>query len=214
MSGIASHLMPPQMAPVAPVAPARPDLRDRILDAALTCLSRVGLSKTTLDDVAREAGCARATLYRYFPGKRPLIAAVVDREAVRLRDALVEATFHADTLADAVVAVVVAGVEALEHHTALQHVLLVEPEIVQPHLAFHRADAFLRDASAVVAPAIAPFLSEGRAERAAEWLVRIVLSYACSPSQYVDLHDAGSVYTLVSDFVLPGLVPTTLGASA
>jgi len=39
----------------------------RVLDAALTCVGRVGLAKTTLDDVAREAGCARATVYRYFP---------------------------------------------------------------------------------------------------------------------------------------------------
>ena len=55
------------------------DVRDRILDATLTCLGRVGLTKTTLDDVAREAGCARATLYRYFPGKQPLVNALVAR---------------------------------------------------------------------------------------------------------------------------------------
>ena len=41
----------------------------RLLDATVACIARVGVSKTTLDDVAREAGCSRATLYRYFPGK-------------------------------------------------------------------------------------------------------------------------------------------------
>jgi AcrR family transcriptional regulator len=186
-----------------------PDMRDRIIDATLACIGRVGLAKTTLDDVAREARCARATLYRYFPGKQPLVAALVGREAEQLASALVDATATAATLEDAVVAAVVTGVGALEHHAALQYVLLVEPEVLLPHLAFHRADDFLRDASALVAPALAPFLPPGRAERAAEWLVRIVLSYVCSPSADVDLHDTNSVRLLVSQFVLPGLVPTT-----
>ncbi|MDQ1519181.1 MAG: hypothetical protein QOI55_254 [Actinomycetota bacterium] len=193
----------------AEVTPEPPDTRDRILDAALTCIARVGLAKTTLDDVAREARCARATLYRYFPGKQPLVAAVVTREARYIAAALEHATSQCATLEDAVVAAVVTGVDALERHAALQYVLLVEPEVVLPHLAFHRADDFLRDASALVAPALAPFMPAGRAERAAEWLVRIVLSYACSPSPDVALHDPDSVRQLVSEFVLPGLVPTT-----
>ena len=48
-----------------------------ILDAALTCIGRVGLAKTTLDDVAREARCARATVYRCFANKQQLLAALV-----------------------------------------------------------------------------------------------------------------------------------------
>src|SRR3954451_22796301 len=64
----------------------------RILDAALTCIGRVGLAKTTLDDVAREAGCARGTLYRYFPGKPLLVGAIVAREAQRISSTLVAAT--------------------------------------------------------------------------------------------------------------------------
>ena len=60
--------------------------RTRLLDATLACIARVGVSKTTLDDVAREAGCSRATLYRYFPGKPPLAAARSSRrEAGRAR---------------------------------------------------------------------------------------------------------------------------------
>ena len=202
MSAVLSHLMPSQIA-------SEFDTRDRLLDATLACIARVGLAKTTLDDVAREAGCARATLYRYFPGKQPLVAAVVTREATRLGASLALATSECDTLEDAVVAAIVTAVDALDHHHALQYVLLVEQEVLLPHLAFHRADDFLRDASALVAPAIAPFLPAGREERAAEWLVRIVLSYACSPSPAVDLRDAGSVRCLVADFILPGFVPST-----
>jgi AcrR family transcriptional regulator len=196
--------------PVAQPAPqAQPEMQERILDAALTCIARVGLAKTTLDDVAREAGCARATLYRYFPGKPLLVGALVEREARRISDMLLAATSTCSTVEDAVVATIVTGVDALERHGALQTLLLVEPEVLLPHLAFHRADDFLRGASVTVAPALAPFLPAGRAERAAEWLVRIVLSFACSPSTMVDLHDERSVRQFVAEFVLPGLVPIT-----
>jgi AcrR family transcriptional regulator len=37
-------------------------IADRVLDAALACVARVGVAKTTLDDVAKEAGCARASV--------------------------------------------------------------------------------------------------------------------------------------------------------
>ncbi|MEA2588672.1 MAG: hypothetical protein QOH66_1599, partial [Actinomycetota bacterium] len=40
----------------------------RVIDAALRCIARWGIAKTTLDDIAREASCSRATIYRLFPG--------------------------------------------------------------------------------------------------------------------------------------------------
>ena len=40
------------------------DKGGRIRHAALVCVGRFGLAKTTVDDIAREAGCSRATLYR------------------------------------------------------------------------------------------------------------------------------------------------------
>ncbi len=212
-SDILSHLMAYQVpgggarggATDAAVAPT-----DRILDAALACIARVGLTKSTLDDVAREAGCARATLYRYFPGKQPLVSALVAREARRLGAELQAATAGCEAFEDALVAMIGTAVDRLQGNTALQYVLLVEPEVVLPHLAFHRADDFLRDASALVAPALDAFLPAERTGRAAEWLVRIVLSYACSPSADVDLNDPVSVRALVNQFVLPGLVPSNI----
>jgi AcrR family transcriptional regulator len=39
-----------------------------LIDATLQCIARWGVAKTGLDDVAREAGVSRATVYRAFPG--------------------------------------------------------------------------------------------------------------------------------------------------
>src|SRR6476660_8543910 len=40
--------------------------RTRLLQATLSCVERWGLEKTSLEDVARQAGLSRATVYRYF----------------------------------------------------------------------------------------------------------------------------------------------------
>ena len=67
---------------VAAGANARVD--GRVLDATLRCVARWGVAKTTLDDVAREAGCSRATVYRAFPGgKEALLEALARREVSR-----------------------------------------------------------------------------------------------------------------------------------
>ena len=178
----------------------------RILDAALTCIGRVGLAKTTLDDVAREAGCARATVYRCFPNKQQLLSALVVREADALRDAVVSATALSETLGDAITGVITTAVDALRAHPALAFISTHEPEVLLPFLAFEREDAVLRTAAALVAPAYTRFLNDVDATRLGEWIARIALSYLFSPSENFDIGDAGHVRALVDDFVLPGFV--------
>ena len=178
----------------------------RIVDAALTCIGRVGLAKTTLDDVAREAGCARATVYRCFPNKQQLLSALVAREVGALRDAVVGAASSTDTLGAAITAVIITGVGALRGNGALAFVSSHEPEQLLPFLAFEREDAVLRTASALVAPAFTRFLNDVDATRLGEWIARIALSYLCSPSESFDIGDAAHVRALVDDFVLPGFV--------
>jgi AcrR family transcriptional regulator len=178
----------------------------RLLDATAACIARVGLSKTTLDEVAREAGCSRATLYRYFPGKPPLLRALVSRDAAVLECELQAATADAPTLEDAAVAIVLRAADWLAGHPALRFVMTAEPEVLLPHLAFDGADRLLHAGATVVAPALARFLDADAAERAGEWLARMILSYVSSPTELVDLADPISVRRLVADFVVPGLV--------
>ncbi len=178
----------------------------RILDAALTCIGRVGLAKTTLDDVAREAGCARATVYRCFPNKQQLLSALVAREAAALRDVVVSAAASSETLGDAIATVLTTAVGALRGHQALAFIATHELELLLPFLAFEREDAVLRTAAALAAPAYTRFLNDADATRLGEWIARIALSYLFSPSENFDIGDARHVRALVDDFVLPGFV--------
>jgi AcrR family transcriptional regulator len=64
------------------------EARRRIVDAATACLDRVGLAKTSLSDIAAEAGVTRQTVYRYFPRLPDILSAVaiagVEAFAVRM----------------------------------------------------------------------------------------------------------------------------------
>ncbi|MGZ4680956.1 MAG: TetR/AcrR family transcriptional regulator [Acidimicrobiales bacterium] len=57
--------------------------RERLLDAAESCIDRFGLAKTTVEDIANEAKVSRATIYRYFDNRDELVLAVVLRSLER-----------------------------------------------------------------------------------------------------------------------------------
>jgi len=187
---------------------ASPVQADRVLDGALACVARVGLAKTTLEDVAREAGCARATVYRCFPGKQALFRAVLAREVAALGTRVVEAADQADSLTDAIVAVILTGTETFESHAALGFVFEHEQEIVAPALSFERGSAVLRGAGVLLGPAFARFVGAARGERLGEWVARLTLSYLLNPSEQFRLDDPAQVRALVAGYVLPGVHAT------
>lgn len=55
--------------------------RDGILEAARRRFLRFGARKTTMDEVAREAGCSRTTLYAHFRNKEDLYASLLEQDA-------------------------------------------------------------------------------------------------------------------------------------
>lgn len=54
--------------------------RQQILDAAAAVIIRQGYDKTTMSDIAEEAGASRRTVYVYFKGKEELFEALLYRE--------------------------------------------------------------------------------------------------------------------------------------
>ncbi len=53
------------------------DIRRRILTTATGLFMTVGYSPVSMEQVARESGVGKATLYRYFPSKEALMMSVV-----------------------------------------------------------------------------------------------------------------------------------------
>lgn len=64
------------------LAPQRAEAAcDRILDAAGELFAQRGVEAVGMNDIARTAGCSRATVYRYFENRDALHSAYVHRHA-------------------------------------------------------------------------------------------------------------------------------------
>lgn len=66
-------------ATTAPSAPARPDARERILEAAYKLFSQRGIRDVGVDELIRLSGVAKATFYRHFASKDDLALAFLQR---------------------------------------------------------------------------------------------------------------------------------------
>jgi AcrR family transcriptional regulator len=66
----------------------KPGVRDRILDATNELLARYGYRKTSMADLARQAGVGKGTLYLYFSSKEDVALSSIDRLIDRLIEAL------------------------------------------------------------------------------------------------------------------------------
>lgn len=66
------------------------DRRKQILDAAARSFARAGFHRTTMQDVAAEAGMSPGNLYRYFSSKDALVAGLCERDRARLTQEFME----------------------------------------------------------------------------------------------------------------------------
>lgn len=53
---------------------------DQVVEGATKVFLRDGFEGASVDDIAREAGVSKATLYAYFPDKRVLFLEIASRE--------------------------------------------------------------------------------------------------------------------------------------
>jgi AcrR family transcriptional regulator len=70
---------------------APPSARERILATAYDLFSRRGVRDVGIDEVIREAGVAKATLYRHFPSKDDLVIAFLEQREEQWTKGFVEA---------------------------------------------------------------------------------------------------------------------------
>ncbi len=165
---------------------------ERILDAAAELFVADGVGAVGMGEVARAAGCSRATLYRYFADRDQLHTAFVHREARRVGRE---------------VAAAVEGTEdpsALVTGAVLHAVRLVRET---PALAAWFADgdaartAALAQSSAVIEALGTTVVADPEDAR---WLVRVILSLLTVPGR-----DAADEQALVERYVAPRVTSET-----
>lgn len=180
----------------------------RLADALRRCVARWGLAKTTIEDIAREAGTSRATVYRLCPGgKYELLELGAWSDVRRLVDEVSGLVDAADDLEQALTSALHAAMCFLEDHDALRFIREHEPVVFEQFLDFERVEQALRCAGDLLAPSFGRFLEPEASRAAPIWLARLVLSHLQTPSPVLDLTDRAAAERLVRTFVLPGLRP-------
>ena len=186
--------------------------RDRILDAAETCLQRDGIRRTTVAAVATEAGLSRAYVYRFFADKATLVSAALIRR---------DESFWADADQRVESASSIAGMVA--------EAVLLSREAPLGSLALQLAEAEPLEYAAVMGTYVAdivPGLSDfwvdqlRRAkdrgaitadldiEVAAEWVIRAVVSLVGIPGRVVDADDRDSLVEFLETYLSPAFRST------
>jgi AcrR family transcriptional regulator len=155
----------------------------RILDAAFEAVATFGLSRLTVDDVARMAGVSRQTVYRYFDSKDDLIVALVAREEEAFLEGVREAhARHAD-LEEAMREAVLFCLHTLREHPLLDRLLASEPEVLLPYLTTRAGPVVARAREVLEELAAARTgVRSSMVHRTADVAVRAIISYALTPS--------------------------------
>jgi AcrR family transcriptional regulator len=188
--------------------------RERIVDAAEQAMRHFGFRRASMNDVAVMARVSRGSVYRYFPDRDALVTAVLERMAqrfvassepsVRRRRTLAgqvaeAAVFIRTHLDDAILTLTPAGQDdtllAALFTTQIEGLLSEFVDFWQPLLADAQARGEIRRG-----------LDH---RRAAEWIVRVMVSFVIMPSVVIDLEDPEAVRSFVHDHIVRGLAPSS-----
>jgi AcrR family transcriptional regulator len=148
-----------------------------------------------MNEIARAAGCSRATVYRYFVNREALRTAYVHREAYRLHDAITEKITGIDDPRRRLIAGLTTTLRSVRESPALSSWFATTQPPIGGEVAEH---------SEVINALAAGFLNSlgsdepGVVERRARWLVRVITSLLLFPGR-----DDADEAAMVEEFVVP-----------
>jgi AcrR family transcriptional regulator len=179
-----------------------------VLAATVRCAGRVSISRITVEEVSREAGVSRATVYRWFPGGREqLVDEAITFEVGRFLNRVAAAAAGAPDLPTRIERALLFAHQAIEDHEVLQRVLANEPAGVLPqlHATAPLVLAVVRDELTewLDGTELRPGVDGGEA---ADYLARMFLSFVVNEGSW-DLTDQAEVAELVRTRLLAGVVP-------
>ena len=181
---------------------------DRILEAAREVFARDGIRGARMGKIAEAAGCARATLYRYFPNKEALLHAYMVRVA-RDFDAVLERQLRdLRSLGDRLVEAVAVSVQLIQEREDVAPFFNEEGLGLTAQLtsgaAAMRQELVRRIERESSSDRICGTLrAEVSAEDAAEWVTRMILSFSLLPPE---ARSEASLRKYLRKMLLPALI--------
>lgn len=178
--------------PAAPPLDQRESIETRILDAALVRFGKVGVKKTTIEDIAREAGVDRVTVYRRIGSRDDVVQAAANREVAAVLGEVSEIAARHDDIDDLVVDIFVTVMTRWRTHPLVNRMLALEPERVIAKLTIEGAETVAMSITATTA-VLEDAVRRGLLPQSpdlmtrAELLCRVILSLLVTPHGYIAL---------------------------
>jgi AcrR family transcriptional regulator len=191
------------------------DTREVIIEAAIACFGRHGLTKTTVVDIARAADVSRSTVYEYFRDKAEIVEACAEHSSQKFYREMAKAIGKGDSLEDKLTLAAVFVTRARR---------FLEPEMYfdadeASLLLTKNAAVLLRECGEFLAPYLAAAKLTGEVRKdldvvaAGEWFARMLFSLFSTPSSTLDMDDDEIVADFVRSHVVRGFTNDRAGRS-
>jgi AcrR family transcriptional regulator len=183
---------------------------ERILTAAEECFARYGFQKTSMEDIAREAGMSRRSVYRHFPDKAALFNEVAGARALIFLEEIMRRTAELEGLSAQI-----EEVARLTNRFVREDPISAALRLADPDSLARMVSTEARELLSMAMNAIVPLIETAREQgevradldilRAAEWITRMVFSLIATPSVTFDVDDPEQTTAFIREFLVQGL---------
>jgi AcrR family transcriptional regulator len=192
-------------------APNDPDTaRDRLLDAAEACFERSGVSKTTVEDIAKQASVSRATVYRYFAGRDAVVSGVILRATERYLERVRGRVEAQPDLGSAILEFVEVTIRAAHRDETIALLFTSDDSLNSVGIIEGTSVALFEMVAEFLRPMFSAHSDEHRAglpiDDAAEWILRSILSLLTVGGPKRRSRDGLDTY--LRRFLLPAIIAT------
>jgi AcrR family transcriptional regulator len=191
------------------------DTREHIIESAVACFGRHGLTKTTIVDIARAADVSRSTVYEYFRDKAAIVEACAEHSSQRFYREMARAMGRGESLEDKLT---LAAVFVTRARRFLEPEMYFDADEVSLMLTKNAA-VLLRECGEFLAPYLAAAKLTGEVRKdldvvaAGEWFARMLFSLFSTPSSTLDMDDDEVVADFVRSHVVQGFTNDRVGRS-
>lgn len=180
------------------------------LEAANRAVQKFGWARTTMGDIAKEAGVERTTVYRRVGSMPEVFRLLVAHELHKLVRSVPDVVPDGVDGPGAVVEVLAAAIEHCQEHPTLTKVIEHEPELVSSFLV-DGVPAIIERISELLDPTVAAAMDAGVLARrdatvVTQWVARVGLSLLVAPPP-------GDLRTFLDGVLRPLLDPAPGGAA-
>ena len=151
---------------------------DRILDAADALFAQQDAATVGMHEIAKAAGCSRATLYRYFENREALYTAYVHRESYRLFHQMTEQLTGVDEPRERLIEGMISSLRNVRESPALSSWFATAQRPIGGEIA--EQSQVIKALTEAFLISMAPDDPEV-VERKARWLVRVMTSLLVFP---------------------------------